>query len=222
MKFIVRSVLVFMALMPSLALASGFNVSARVGTLGLGAEAGYAFNDYVNLRLALNNYSYGYDTTEDGIEYDFDFELESTALFLDIHPFAGSFRITGGILDNKNRLEGQAVPMGEYDIGGETYSGAEVGTLYSDVGLGESNPVYIGLGWSKALGTSGFGVGFDLGVVLQGSPTVRLSATGPITTNPATAEDFERDLRAEEEDLQSELSDFETYPVISLGLTYQF
>ena len=112
--------------------------------------------------------------------------------------------------------------MGEYDIGGETYSGAEVGTLYSDVGLGESNPVYIGLGWSKALGTSGFGVGFDLGVVLQGSPTVRLSATGPITTNPATAEEFERDLRAEEEDLQSELSDFETYPVISLGLTYQF
>ncbi|HLU61718.1 MAG TPA: hypothetical protein VKZ99_05145 [Gammaproteobacteria bacterium] len=222
MKSIVRFVLVSAALLPAAALADGFNVSGRIGTLGLGAELGYAFNDYVNVRLALNNYSYSYDTTEDGIEYDFDLELESKALFLDIHPFAGAFRITGGILDNKNRLEGQAVPMGEYEIGDQTYTGAEVGTLYSNVGLGESNPVYVGLGWSKALGRSGFGVGFDLGVVLQGSPTVRLFADGPITENPATAAEFEANLRAEEEDLQSELSNFETYPVISIGLTYQF
>ena len=222
MKIIIRSVLVSAALLPALAAASGFNVSGRVGTLGLGAEVGYAFNDYVNVRLAMNNFSYDYNTTEDDIEFDFDLELESTALFLDIHPFAGAFRVTGGILDNRNRLDGQAVPMGEYEIGDQTYSGAEVGTLYSNVALGESNPVYVGLGWSKALGTSGFGLGFDLGVVLQGSPTVRLSATGPVTTNPATAEEFEANLRAEEEQLESDLSEFETYPVISLGLTYQF
>lgn len=205
---------------PALAAAEGFNLSARASTLGLGYEAGYAFNDYVNLRVALNNYSYDYDTAEDGINYNFDLELESRAYLLDVHPFAGSFRITGGVLDNKNRLEGQAEPSGSYVIGGETYSGAEVGTLFSTARMGEDNPLYLGLGFSKALGKSGWGVGFDIGAVMMGDSDVELTATGPITTLDP---DFAANIAAEEEEVEAEINgDFDTYPVVAFGVTYQF
>ena len=204
-------------LVPGIAAAEGFNVSARASTLGLGGEVGYAFNDYVNVRLALNNYSYDYDTTEDDIRYDFDFELESTALLVDLHPFGGNFRLTGGVLDNKNRLDGRAEAAGSYDIGGQTYAGSDVGTLYSRVDLGDSNPLYLGLGWSKALGDSGFGIGFDLGVVMQGSPDVALAATGPIASDPT----FQQNLQDEEANLESDLDDFDNFPVFAIGVTYQ-
>lgn len=223
MKSVLRTVLrlapLILLVAPALASAGGVNLSARASTLGLGYEIGFAVNDYVNLRVAANGYSYDYETTEDDINYDFDLELESTAVLLDIHPFGGTFRLTGGVLDNKNRLDGQAEAAGTYDIGGQTYTGAEVGTLFSTVRMGEDKPLYIGLGWSKSLGDSGFGLGFDLGLVMMGESDVELAATGPITMDP----DFAANLAAEEEEVETEInSEFESYPVIALGLTYQF
>lgn len=220
MKSILRPAVASLLLLPALASAEGFNVSARTSTLGLGLEAGYAFNDYVNLRVALNNYNYDYDTTEDDIRYDFDLELESTALLLDIHPFAGAFRVTAGMLDNKNRLEGQAEATGSYDIGDVSYTNEEVGTLFSRVQLGEDNPFYLGLGWSQALGETGWGFGFDAGVVLLGDSEVELLPQGgSLIDDPA----FQADIAAEEESAEADINEsFETYPVLSLGVTYQF
>ncbi|HEX6928624.1 MAG TPA: hypothetical protein VF267_05210 [Gammaproteobacteria bacterium] len=220
MKAMFRLTIASLALLPALASADGFNLSARASTLGLGYEVGYAFNDYINLRVAANGYDYEYDTTEDDISYDFDLNLESTALLLDIHPFAGSFRITAGMLDNKNELSGQAVPAGSYEINGVNYDGDDVGTLFSNVKLGESNPLYVGLGFSKALADSGWGFGFDLGMVMLGDSDVELSATGNIVNIDP---DFSANLEAEETEVESEInSDFEAYPVIALGFTFQF
>lgn len=219
MKTIFRAAAVAALLVPALASAEGINVSGRASTLGLGAEIGYAFNDYLNVRLALNNYSYDYDTTEDDISYNFDLELDSTAVLVDYHPFAGSFRITGGFLDNRNELNGQAETAGTYDIGGTTYTSAEVGTLYSNVKLGDSNPLYLGFGWSKALADSGFGFGFDLGVVMMGGATVKLTPQGgSLMADP----NFQANIAEEEQNAQDDLNDFETFPVIALGVTYQF
>jgi len=205
--------------LPALACAEGFNVSARASTLGLGAEAGYAFNDYVNVRLALNSYTRDYDSTEDDISYNFDLDLKSTALLLDVHPFAGVFRVTAGVLDNRNELSGQAAPAGTYEIDGVDYTQAEVGSLLSSVKLGDSTPFYLGLGWSKALENSGWGIGFDAGVVLMGKPDLTLTSVGGTATNDPT---FQARLAAEEQAAQDDLDDFETYPVIALGVTYQF
>ncbi len=220
MKFSLRLAAAAVLLLPALAAAEGFNVSARASTLGLGLEVGYAINDYVNVRLASNDYSDEYDTTEDDITYNFDLNLKSTALFVDIHPFAGTFRITGGMLDNKNELDGRAEPAGTYEINGVDYDASEVGTLFSNVAIGKSNPLYFGFGWSKGLGNSGFGVGFDIGAVMLGDSSVELSATGPITT---TDPNFAANLEAEEDEVENDInSDFEMYPVIAFGITYQF
>lgn len=220
MKTAVRIAAIGALLLPAVAAAEGLNLSVRASTLGLGYEAGYAFNDYLNLRVAFNNYSYDYDTTEDGIDYTFDLELESRAYLLDVHPFAGSFRITAGMLDNKNRLDGQAEPAGTYNINGVDYTGDEIGTLFSTVRLGEDNPLYVGIGFSQPLGESGWGFGFDIGAVMMGDSDVELLATGPITTADP---DFAANLEAEEAEVEDEINgDFDTYPVVALGFTYQF
>lgn len=207
-------------LLPAMASAEGFNVSVRASTLGLGGEVGYAFNDYVNLRVGLNQYTYDYETTEDGIEYDFDFDLDSTALLLDVHPFAGSFRITAGMLDNGNELNGQAVATGTYEIGDETYTGEEAGTLYSNIELGDSNPLYLGVGWSKALADSGWGFGFDIGAVMLGDSSVNLTPQGgTLVGNEA----FQDDIAAEEAALEDDINEsFDVYPVAAIGFTFQF
>lgn len=220
MKTAIRLAAIGLLALPALASAEGFNLSVRASTLGLGYEAGYAINDYVNFRVAFNDYSYDYDTTEDDIDYTFDLELESRAYFVDIHPFAGSFRVTAGMLDNKNRLDGQAEPAGTYEINGVNYSGDQVGTLFSNVRLGEDSPLYFGLGFSQALGESGWGFGFDVGAVMMGDSDVELAASGPITTIDPN---FAANLEAEEEEVEAEINnDFDTYPVIALGLTFQF
>lgn len=219
MKNITRLAIATALVLPSMALADGFNVSARASTLGLGADVGYAFNDYVNVRVGFNNYTRDYDSTEDGIDYNFDLELDSTAIMLDYHPFGGTFRLTAGMLDNNNELNGRAVSNGDYEIGDQTYTSAEVGTLYSNVKLGDSNPLYVGLGFSQALGESGWGFGFDVGMVLMGKPQLTLTPEGgSLVSDPA----FQADLEAEEQAAQADLDDFENYPVIALGLTFQF
>lgn len=219
MKFSLRLALAAALMLPALASAEGFNASARASTLGVGYEVGYALNDYVNFRVASNKYDDEYDTTEDDIEYNFDLNLKSTALFVDIHPFGGVFRITGGMLDNKNKLDGRAEPAGTYEINGVEYTADDVGTLFSTVNIGESNPLYVGLGWSKSLENSGFGIGFDIGAVMLGDSSVSLRATGPIANDAG----FMADLEAEETEVEDEINqDFEMYPVIAFGITYQF
>ncbi|HET9678933.1 MAG TPA: hypothetical protein VFP95_00025, partial [Gammaproteobacteria bacterium] len=102
-------------LLPTLAVAET-GITAKASTLGLGVELNQSFNEYVGVRLGLNNYSYAYDTTEDGIEYNFDLELNSVMLLLDYHPFGGNFRLSAGIVKNNNEFQGNAASQNSYTV----------------------------------------------------------------------------------------------------------
>lgn len=78
---------------------------------------------------------------------------------------------------------------------------------------------YFGIGWNTNVTTdTGMGFEFDLGTLFQGTPAVKLTATGAITINSQ----FQSDLAAEEVKLQGDLNSFKTYPVIGVGLTCRF
>ena len=72
----------------------------------------------------------------------------------------------------------------------------------------------------STLGTSstGLGIEFDIGALFQGSPTVKLNATGAAASNAQ----FKSDLAAEQVKLQGDLNSFKTYPVVSFGIAYRF
>lgn len=204
--------------LPGSALASDWGVDAHAGTLGLGAEINYTISPHFTARLDFDRYNYTYSGTKQQIAYDFDLHLKSESLYLDWHPFAGMFRVTAGYFNNKNEITAAAVPTATYTINGHTYTAAQVASLTGDITFNSGAP-YFGIGISS-VGTdsTGFGVNFDVGVLMQGSPKVKLAATGAGTHNTA----FQNDLQAEQAKVQNDVNNYKTYPVIALGLVYRF
>lgn len=176
-----------------------WGIGARAGTLGLGVDIARSFTPLFNARLGVNRYSYGFDVESSDVDYDADLELDSVHALIDFHPWAGNFRFTGGLVSNDNRIEAS----------GTHSSGAQV---EGEVDFDSTAP-YAGIGWGNY--TSGFSPvwwSIDLGIMAQGSPRVDISSSGL-----SNAEEEE-----EERDLEDELSEFDTYPVFSVGLVFRF
>lgn len=189
-------------------------LGVKAGTLGLGVEGTIGLTTGLNLRAGLNSFSYNYSDSASGVNYDVDLDLKSYALLLDWHPFAGSFKLTAGVLSNGNGATMSGTPTGSVTIGNTTYPASAVGQLHGEVDFKSAAP-YVGIGWGNAAGKArGLGVGFEIGVLFQGAPEVTLTST-----NPAVSQN---DLDAEAREIEDDLSGFKSYPVISFGLSYQF
>jgi hypothetical protein len=204
-RIILATAVAAMAL-TSAAQAEGFGVDAQAGTLGLGAELGYRFNDYFGVHAGINTGSFDFDNEDAGIDYSYGMDFDTLPVMLDWYVFGGSFRLTGGYVNNKNKLTGTAT--GALDIGSGTYNT----TVTSDISF-DTSSTYVGVGWGGMTSSKrGFGLSLDIGVMMQGSPTVELSAPGV----PAD------DIAAEEASLNDDLKDFKYWPVVSLGIGYTF
>lgn len=194
------------------------SLGIKASTLGIGIEAERSFSDSFGARLLLSYFPYDYSGNEDDINYEFDLKLLSAAALADWHPFNGGFRVSGGIVLNGNKLDGEAKPTTTYDIGNTTYTAAEVGTLKGKIDFNSVAP-YVGLGWDTSFGKeSKIGFTFDLGAMYQGSPKAHLSANGTAANDPA----FQNNLALEEDNLQHDLDNFKFFPVVSIGLNYRF
>jgi hypothetical protein len=185
--------------------AHAVGVGVKAGTLGLGAELGFTLSDRFTTRLALNKYKISGSRTIDGVNYDADLDLSSTAVFLDWSPFTnGSLHLTVGYVNSDNQLSATA-NAGSYDIGGNTYSTTVNTTV--DIGSGP----YVGIGWGNVPAT-GIGLTFELGVVKSGAPKAHVTAPGASASDIAT----------EEKNIQDELDKYDVYPVITAGISIGF
>ncbi|MDX1561543.1 MAG: hypothetical protein R3305_01375, partial [Gammaproteobacteria bacterium] len=126
------------------------------------------------------------------------------------------FRFSVGVLQNDSALSAVATPSQSYTIGDTTYDADDVGTLRGRIGF-DGTAAFAGLGWDW-LRQKKVGVSFDLGLLSQGAPNVRLSADGPIADDP----DFQSSLAEEEAELQSSLDDLDLYPYASFGVAFRF
>jgi hypothetical protein len=219
-RFPVPAGLYLLVFTASPAMAGDFSLGVGVSTLGLGAEAGYAFNERFAVRVGGYAFSYDSDGEEGGIEYDADIELENIGGVLDWHPFAGAFRLSGGWFSTDNGVDAVGVP-GEgdtYEIGGVEFTEAEVGTL-SGVGDLGSSGAYAGLGWVWGRENGGLTLSADAGVLFQDSLDVELSSSGgTLSSNPLLLDALED----EEQEFQDDVSDYDLYPVATLGIQYRF
>jgi len=186
--------------------ALGLGVAGKVSTNGYGVELGYRFNDYLAVRAGIYTGSYDYSSTDAGVDYDYTLDFDNYPVMLDWHVFGGEFRLTGGVVSNNNQLTGKA--SGLIDIGGTTYNT----TATTDITFNKSSP-YVGLGWGALPSTKrGLGFSFDLGVMMQGSPTATITAPGVP----------QADIDAEVAALNEDLKDLKYWPVISFGIGYTF
>lgn len=196
------------------AVADGFGFGVKGGTLGLGTEGNFGISEQFNARVGLNSYNFRFDETASGIDYNAEIDMNSTALILDWHPFSGTFRLSAGLINNKNAGRLSATPTSNQQIGNTTYTPAQIGTLSGEVTFRKNVP-YLGLGWGNAVGRgSRFGLNFEVGVMKQGKADVRLRSSNSMVSQS----DLDREAQAAEDDMSS----FDTYPVISLGFSWRF
>ncbi len=200
-------------------------VAITGGTTGLGGTLTIPlYGNYLNLRGTLHRYSIDDDLEEDGVDYDATLDLENYGLLLDWHPFAGGIRLTAGIVSSRNEITGTAVPTEPTEIGNETFTPEDIGTLHLKAKYGNSMSGYVGLGWGNAVCPEDrFTFSLDIGVIVTSPLEVELSANSPIgASNPVTQAQLLRELRTEEDNLEKDLEDVEAWPVINLGVGYRF
>jgi hypothetical protein len=213
--------LALLALSPAMAAAqSGPRpfVSPTISTLGLGVEAGLRLNELVGVRLGGNWLQFGFDRQIEEVDYEADATLGSIGTILDLHPFGGGFRVSGGARLNFNQADLTGRGEGTIEIDGQVFDAAEAGTIDGDVEFDTFAP-YLGIGYGGSLLGGALALTFDLGVLYQGSPDVSLTANaGSLADDPT----FQAALANEEQDVEDDLEDFTLYPVIGLAATYRF
>ncbi|MEM6683474.1 MAG: hypothetical protein AAF607_14660 [Pseudomonadota bacterium] len=197
----------------------GPSLTAKVGTSGLGAEVTYGLNELVRIRAGAYGFAAGVDTSTDDFDYDLDLRLLSGGGYVDLHPFKGRFRFTGGFVYNGNRLDATGTVNGEFVSGNNTFTAAEIGELEGRIDFNDFAP-YAGIGWGSPFKKgSNWAFEADIGVIFQGAPEVSLQSVGGSRSNDQLLIDA---VQGEEDELQDELDFFQYYPIISVGVAYTF
>lgn len=222
----------------------GLGVGIRASTLGAGVELIYNINRNLNLRGQANFISLSRSMKEDGVDYDGKLDFQTFGVLADYHPFAGSFRITGGLYQNGNEIGMQAscpppngCEVGDVIIRSDTSGtgpSGQAGMLTGKIDFNSTAP-YLGIGWGNAMKGSALHFGFDIGVLFQGSPKVDLAADGDATVqsvNPPGPQSASQDIGSngtvqtevadEEQRLQGDVNEFKLFPVIAFTLGYRF
>jgi hypothetical protein len=222
MKLRVVSIGLAAALLCAGQIAQAGAVGARVSTLGIGVE--YATNIIpllVNARLQINGLSYNKSVTNTQVSYDGKLKLFTFGAIADVYPFAGKFRLSGGLYYNNNRLDITGVPAaGAFTLNGTTYTTAQVGSVAGKVDFNSLAP-YIGMGWGDSIsGGSPLGFSFEVGALYQGQANTSLTTTNTLTG--AAAATLAANIAAEKKKLDDNLKYFKWYPVVSLGVSWKF
>jgi len=213
-------------------------VGVKVGTLGAGGEVAVRVLRSANVRFGFSGLSFGYNFSHDGINYGAKLRMEGAQATFDYFLFHG-FRISpGALLYNGTKITGTvSVPAGStFTLNNVTYASSAATPVTGSVGVTfrKAAPVLLfGLGNLVPRGRRHWSISSDFGVAFSGSPSAALNLAGlvcapPNTPGPPPCEDVasnatvQADVKAEQSKLNSHLSFFKIYPVLSIGFGYSF
>ena len=223
-------------------------VGAGISPLGIDLQAATNISGHLGLRGTGSFFNYTTNFTSNGISAVGKLSLASARLSADVYPFRAGFRISPGILlDNQNQVTGTAnVPAGtSFTLNGDTYYSANANAATGAtpivgggvLGLNTHNPAFaITGGWGNlARGSGHWTVPVEAGVAFIGAPTVKVNLSGwacydqaqtecTDISNPADpiAVAVQSNLTAQVAKWTSDLNPLKTYPIVSVGLAYNF
>ena len=216
-----RAVLVAAIALPGAARLARAQVglAARASTLGLGAELSLRAGRNIGLRLGGNYLQFSKDKTIEDIAYHVTPHFENGTAMLDVHPFGSAFHFSGGLLLNYNEGRLVATLANDIQIGDQTYTPQEVGSLTGTVTFNQTAP-YLGFGFA---GRSRIAFLFDLGVGFTGKPAFDL--VGDTNLTGAAKAEFDANVEREREEVQAKIDDqkwLRYHPVLSFGIKVGF
>ncbi len=203
--------------------SADFGVGVKAGTLGVGLEGRWDPPiPWFDVRVGVNRYDF--DDTGDyaGIDYDATLALESYYVTGNFKFPASPLRFTVGAFSNGNELQMISQDTGglNFDIGDGSFTPGQVGELTSTTSFSSTAP-YAGVGFDfEVFGKAG--INLDFGVVWQGEPSVTLEATNFANLSAAEQAVLGPALDAERAAIEDDVSDYKAWPVVSLGIVYNF
>ena len=219
-SFVCAILMISALALPATPVAAEVAVTGQIGTLGVQGQILAPLNKYLDARLsvgALPTWSFSADVHD--LDFDFDMSLYTVGGFLDWHPMAGGFRVSAGVILNNHDINSSVTPAKDksYDIGGTSYSGAELGTLDAKADFNQVAP-YVGIGYNGVWRTyDRLSFTCELGVMFWGAPDVSLSAT-----HENLVPGLKESLNKEASDLESQLDFLQYYPVAAVGVSWAF
>jgi hypothetical protein len=201
----IRNAVLVAALAAATGSAQAGGIGVRAGTTGVGVDLGGDVLPTLGWRLGLSGMNVNTDVDTSQVTYDAKVKVLTGSLLLDWSPL-GPFRISGGFMPNRNKV----------DLTGQPSGGSFAGTtLVGEVKPERSFAPYLGIGYGNVW-TRGVNFYFDLGVMFQGSPQVTLNC---VSANPAQCATVQPQLEAERQRVQNEVDKYKYYPVANIGLT---
>jgi hypothetical protein len=188
-------------------------VAARVGTLGLGVEGAFGLSERFVVRGGM-----GLMPVEPSLTVsDLDVTLELPTWYnvgIDLY-LNGAIRIGGGLLFKADDPTLRGTFTTDQDIGGQTYTPQEIGTLIAVIDSpGQIPYALIGFGRHTA---PGIGLFLDLGVAFQKEPDFLLSTEGGTLNDDSGP--FRDALDAEAAQFEEDAGSYlKFWPIVSLGL----
>ena len=191
-------------------------ISAEIGTLGYGANIGWALNDKTELQAGwaggdVSDFSSHVNVND--IRYDIDeADFSNPYLGVQLRPMANWFTVGAGIIVPDNDIEVSAEAKGDfYEIGGKEYTAADAGTLKGTIEHRNKLAPYATIGFRPNI-TNNFGLFGELGAAYMGKTDATVVATGA---------DLEGAAAAAEQELEDK-NWLEWMPIVKVGATYRF
>lgn len=190
-----------------------FFLMPNISTLGAGIEGGYRANEHWQVRAGVNGYAGNFVYKRNDYDLRSRFSLLNAGLTVDYFPFAGDFYLSGGARLSANRIEGKVK-----NLHGTLKNGADVFVPNPLTNFTVTQNViqpYIGGGYSVKI-RKGVSLNFDLGALYAGTPDLDVDSR-------AHKLGFSRkDIRREIARAQDRISPFKVYPVVQIGLKFEF
>ena len=188
--------------------AHALGIGVKAGTTGLGLDVATSVFPLVDARVGYSAWKYNYDASTSGANYAGHVHLSNLNALLDFHPMGPLFRLTGGVIFNKNKYDATGTPNGI------------PGAYNVSVESGRSAAPYAGIGWGRVAGL-GVNLYADVGLMFMGTPKVTVNADcSTLSAGQCTA--LQNQVATEQQALQDKLNRFKTYPVINVGVTIGF
>lgn len=211
-------------------------VGVKVSPLGFGLEIATPLTSRLDLRVADNLFIHRNTFTYDGVDLNSKLTLSSMQAGIDIFPFRHSgWHVTPGVLfRNRNRAIANAfVPGGvPFSPGNGDYISSVAdpvnGTLRIPL---DSTAPALSVGIGSLFPRSGrhWSIPFEVGIAYIGPPKVTLNLGGsvcdpgsgvcqPIANDPQA----QANIALEAKQIQNDLAPLKTYPILSVGFSYNF
>ncbi len=212
-------------------------VSAEIGSLGYGANIGWALNDKTELQAGWAGGDvtdlFGSDFDAKDINYDVDTDFSNPYLGVQLRPAGNWFTMGAGVIvpDNSIDVKANAEGNGYYSIDGskfyagsanaeqiaaDDFGGQNVGNLEGSLDHRNKLAPYATIGFRPNIGNN-WGVFGEVGAAYLGKVDATVRYTGE-EGNAVAAQDAAR--RAEK-DLEDK-DWLEWFPIVKLGATYRF